>query len=194
MAGDDDGFALKQYEYIAGSFTWKQAKADAELRGGRLACITTSQKRDDIFVSLGTLPSDPMWLGGYVGSGEWKWLTGESFSFTDWAAGQPATTLWYGASSGAGVAVLSPDVSQVGKWAEVAENVAPKGYLLERDFSVLLKGGTIYVSQAGNDVTGTGDNNSPFLTIQKAVDIAARDAVVIVQNGTYTGQGNYRAL
>jgi len=29
------------------------------------------------------------WLGGYLEKGKWQWVTGESFTYKNWASGQP---------------------------------------------------------------------------------------------------------
>lgn len=87
---------------------WVQAKLEAENRGGYLATITSAAEGNFIVSSV---ISDPFWqadirgagftdlfgpwLGGFqpAGSpepgGNWQWVTGESFSPTFWAAGEP---------------------------------------------------------------------------------------------------------
>src|SRR5438045_382410 len=71
-------FAGHIYQAVTGNFTWHQAEADAELRGGHLATIT-SQAELDYVRGLGVLPSVPYWLGatdeGHEGT--WVWVTGE---------------------------------------------------------------------------------------------------------------------
>lgn len=98
---DSDGDGLSdawemgygRYQVIQGNFTWEEAKADAEARGGHLATIT-SQEEQDFIVSLfepelregrsGT------WIGAYQTSkadepsGNWAWSNGEAWSFTNW--------------------------------------------------------------------------------------------------------------
>ena len=76
------------YELIEGSFTWEQAKADAESRGGHLATITSAEENakvvavaNGLMVQLGASDSQD--------EGEWRWVTGESFDFTNWKDGEP---------------------------------------------------------------------------------------------------------
>lgn len=78
------------YQAVSGTFTWPQAKADAESRGGHLATIT-SQAEFDYVRSLGVLPSEGYWLGATdeANPGVWVWVTGEPWSFTAWASGEP---------------------------------------------------------------------------------------------------------
>ena len=76
------------YELIEGSFTWEQAKADAESRGGHLATITSAEENakvvavaNGLMVQLGASDSQD--------EGLWRWVTGESFDFTNWKDGEP---------------------------------------------------------------------------------------------------------
>jgi uncharacterized delta-60 repeat protein len=84
------------YQYVATTKTWDLAKADAETRGGYLATVTNSGEND--FVNSLYAPSVAPWLGGYQNrsalnysepNGAWRWVTGETWSYTNWNAGQP---------------------------------------------------------------------------------------------------------
>ena len=71
------------YEIIEGSFTWQEAKVDAEFRGGHLATITSLEEQQ-----TGELltQGDFYWLGATdeQSEGVWEWVTGEPFDFTYW--------------------------------------------------------------------------------------------------------------
>ena len=83
----DDAGEVK-YERIQGSFTWQQAKTDAENRGGHLATITSAEENNLIrqIASEGSV-----WIGGSDAAqeGQWQWVTGEPFSYSYWAGGEP---------------------------------------------------------------------------------------------------------
>ena len=73
------------YEIIEGSFTWHEAKADAEARGGHLATITSEVEQGKISELL--LENDSLyWVGGTDENeeGVWEWITGESFVYVNW--------------------------------------------------------------------------------------------------------------
>jgi hypothetical protein len=83
-----------RYQIVSGSFTWEQAKADAESRGGHLATITNVGESGFIQNMVdGLQVKDNYWLGGTdAGSeGNWRWLTGETWSFSHWdpTGGEP---------------------------------------------------------------------------------------------------------
>ncbi len=89
---DDWERGVGRYHIMEGNFTWDQAKADADSRGGHLATITSQGEWDAIREVLEVrMNGKNMWLGGTDQNqeGQWKWITGEAWSFTRWLPGQP---------------------------------------------------------------------------------------------------------
>lgn len=88
------------YEAISAPNTsWTNAKAAAEAAGGHLATITSAAENAFIFdlvPLVGGNPS-PYWLGGFQSpafpepptNAGWQWVTGEAWSYTNWANGEP---------------------------------------------------------------------------------------------------------
>ena len=90
------------YEVVPapGGITWGNASLAATARGGYLATITSAEENEFVFHLA---DQDPiMWNGGYgpwLGgiqpagaiepAGGWSWVTGEPFTFQNWAPGQP---------------------------------------------------------------------------------------------------------
>ncbi|NBT48518.1 MAG: DUF5011 domain-containing protein, partial [Actinobacteria bacterium] len=96
---DGDGLAdaweqgFGRYQIVSGSFTWDQAKADAEARGGHLATITSQDEWNVIWSQLGpTWNGANYWLGGsdQGSEGNWHWVTGENWSFSRWYPSEPS--------------------------------------------------------------------------------------------------------
>jgi len=95
-----------QFQIIEGSYTWHEAKADAEARGGRLAVLNTAER---IAASKKTLSStgslSDYWIGlsDQDNEGVWKWITGEILTSHDWhlATGEPNNGNGNGAENGA---------------------------------------------------------------------------------------------
>ena len=80
--------------------TWDGARALAAGMGGYLATITSAE--ENVFVAAlvngqGTGNLERYWLGGYQTdpnsasepAGSWAWVTGEVWSYTNWAVGEP---------------------------------------------------------------------------------------------------------
>ncbi|HJM96445.1 MAG TPA: PQQ-binding-like beta-propeller repeat protein, partial [Candidatus Marinimicrobia bacterium] len=86
------------YQIIEGSFTWHEAKADAEARGGHLATITSQAEQNAITnILVKDYGRSRIWVGATdeLVEGDWKWVTGEPFDFVlgdnpfDNAGGEP---------------------------------------------------------------------------------------------------------
>ncbi len=89
----------QKYTLIKGSYTWHEAKADAEARGGHLATITSEEETNTL---LNLFPDNRLqsWIGLSSVNGNWVWVTGEEFQYSKWHPGQPndwgedAACLW----------------------------------------------------------------------------------------------------
>ncbi len=119
---------------VTGGITWGDAKTAAEAAGGYLATITSAGENDFVY----GLVSDSAywwhgqgpWLGGYQpeGSSEpdggWTWVTGETWSYTNWNVGEPnnmgnENALHYVGSSN--------------RWNDIHSATLVNGYIIEFD-------------------------------------------------------------
>ncbi|MBU6294872.1 MAG: hypothetical protein KJS91_09315 [Planctomycetes bacterium] len=127
-----EGLKEKQstFQIIEGSFTWHEAKADAEARGGRLAVLDTQEKIDQANAYLGGYDYWPdMWIGltDEAQEGSWKWIDGSPLSSTNWYPGEPNDMY------GEDFAILYrnlPGVHSNGEWNDVGDSFRT-AYLLE---------------------------------------------------------------
>jgi uncharacterized repeat protein (TIGR02543 family) len=81
-----------RYQIIEGSYTWHEAKADAEARGGRLAVLDTQEKIDavrDFFQTTGQGGHLHLGMTDEQQEGEWKWIDGSPVVLTNWEVGEP---------------------------------------------------------------------------------------------------------
>ncbi|MBU1692860.1 MAG: hypothetical protein KKC51_02740, partial [Verrucomicrobia bacterium] len=120
---------VNTYRLIQSSFTWQEALADAVKRGGYLATVTSAAEWTELVNQVGAaaLAGREVWLGATdeAKEGTWRWVTGENWSYSRWAAGQPNNArkkqhylhLW--AATGSQLA-----------WDDM-ENTACRYYLLE---------------------------------------------------------------
>jgi len=79
------------YQVFDEGMTWYEAKAYCESVGGHLATITSQAEQDYIEGLLVGYNRNVYWLGGTnrTQSGQWEWITGEPFEFTNWIEGEP---------------------------------------------------------------------------------------------------------
>jgi hypothetical protein len=89
---------------VPGGITWAEARAAAESRSvgalqGHLATFTSADEYAFVVSNLSeavTAEPNPFWLGGFQPpqssnepGGDWRWVTGEVFGYTNWAPGEP---------------------------------------------------------------------------------------------------------
>lgn len=98
---DSDGDGLSdawergfgRYQIVPGYFTWDQAKAGAEARGGHLATITTESEWTFLWAVCGPLwNAEDYWLGATdrVQESNWQWVTGETWGYARWCPNEPS--------------------------------------------------------------------------------------------------------
>jgi hypothetical protein len=86
-----------QFQIIEGNFTWQEAKADAEAKGGQLAVLDTQEKIDAANSYLEELGERPhLWIGltDEEEEGNWKWVDGTSLEINNWSDGEPNNS-WF---------------------------------------------------------------------------------------------------
>ena len=77
------------YTVITDEMLWEEAEAYCEQRGGHLVTIADVAENDFVYELL---PDGGLyWLGGTdkETEGEWKWVTGEPWDYTNWHSGEP---------------------------------------------------------------------------------------------------------
>jgi uncharacterized repeat protein (TIGR02543 family) len=84
-------FNGRQYQLFEPGLTWTEAKAFCESLGGHLATITNTEEQKFIEDLLAKGTKVAYWLGGTDrnNQGDWEWITGEPWSYTNWGAGEP---------------------------------------------------------------------------------------------------------
>ena len=87
IPSDAKGYNGHYYKVYTLSKSWKEAKAYCENLGGHLATITSADEQ----TFIKTFSTGRYWLGGTdeEKEGTWKWITGETWSYTNWASGEP---------------------------------------------------------------------------------------------------------
>lgn len=118
------------YYRSTGSANWQTAKTNCANMGGHLVTITSSSEQSFIF---------NLWPSGWIGltdevtEGTWKWVTGETYSYSNWNSGEPN-------NSG------NEDYVQFvtgGKWNDL-NGTSNLAYVLEFEYLVTTSSWTLY--------------------------------------------------
>ena len=126
-----------RFSVVAGTFTWAQARADAQSKGGDLASFPDENRWNRAMETLGANALDDftgLWLGASdaAAEGTWTWVNGETFSFSQWAGGRPSSTvgntLDYAEVSGGGG-------TEIGRWYDRSPGTVREGYILETGYA-----------------------------------------------------------
>jgi hypothetical protein len=128
----DNGHSYQRFDT---SMIFQDAKTFCESLGGYLTTITSQAEQDFVFNNLASgSPYRVVWLGGTDQSheGVWTWITGETWSYTNWGDGEPnnfgngenylqmftpnddRASTWNDTASGLGGACINGDCSVFG--------------------------------------------------------------------------------
>ncbi len=81
------------YTVVSGTYTWEEAAAEAEARGGQLAVISDEETYEAITDLLGDTLLSVVWVGARTDvAGQWedaKWVDGSDVTYTRWYSGEP---------------------------------------------------------------------------------------------------------
>ncbi|MBI1839570.1 MAG: hypothetical protein HYR88_01810 [Verrucomicrobia bacterium] len=164
---DDWERGVGRYEIVKGVFTWQQAKADAELRGGHLATIINDLEWQDVRSVLGAaLEGKNLWLGGTDEGteGNWRWVTGEKWSFTNWRPGEPSNdSLGNGHGAPENYLIIwGNETAGVDGNKLYWNDVPPTGGVLARDGYLLERGYWTDMFDSDTDRDGLLDSEETF--------------------------------
>lgn len=118
------------YYRSTGNAFWLTAKSNCEAMGGHLVTVTTSGENSFIY---------NLWPSGWIGltdevvEGTWRWVTGETYSYTSWNPGEP---------NNAGNEDYVQFVGS-GKWNDLPNNYSLP-YVLEFEYIVTTSAWSLY--------------------------------------------------
>lgn len=79
-----------RYRIFDASLTWEEAEQYCEGLGGHLITVTSAAEQDIVEELLNNGDRNSYWLGGQLDEDSaWRWITAESFDYSNWASGQP---------------------------------------------------------------------------------------------------------
>jgi len=136
------------YYRSTGTAFWTNAKANCAAMGGHLVTITSSGEQSFLF---------NLWPSGWIGltdevtEGTWRWVTGESYSYSNWNSGEP---------NNAGNEDYVQFVSN-GRWNDLPNNYSLP-YVLEFEYLVTTSSWALYKT--------IYTNSSGYYAISEAYD------------------------
>ena len=77
------------YRIFDESLNWSDAEAKCEQLGGHLVTITSEDEQLFLETFLNNSNKYSYFIGGKQTDSDWEWITGESFSYFNWAPGEP---------------------------------------------------------------------------------------------------------
>jgi hypothetical protein len=77
------------FSVVRMGMSWNQAKEDAFKRGGHLATFSSATEWMSMLQQVGQ--ADGLWIGAsdQLNEGKWEWVTGEAWTYQNWAGGEP---------------------------------------------------------------------------------------------------------
>jgi hypothetical protein len=126
---------------VPSGLTWAQADAAATAAGGYLATLTTRAENDFVYALVDSpafwqfegFNTQGPYLGGFQAGGPepaggWQWVSGENWSFTNWAANQPDNN----AGNEGFLQFLGPGNARANSWNDVSAGASfSRGYVIE---------------------------------------------------------------
>ena len=84
-------FSGHSYACFNNADTWEAAEEYCESVGGHLVTITTKEENDAVWAYVKELGNQSVFIGlsDAEEEGNWKWVTGESLTYTKWTKGEP---------------------------------------------------------------------------------------------------------
>lgn len=144
--------------------TWKNSEAEALALGGHLATIHNQAEEDWIVSTFGSYGDQQrlLWIGlsDVTRKFHFSWSSGESFSYTCWAEGEPNNAL----RGEDFVAIYYPGHSQGGKWNDWNDRT--------KDPIGLPMNGVVEITPVATDHSNQEFAQPPIVTIHPALVIS----------------------
>lgn len=140
------------YELVKANITWTEAQAIAEEKGGYLACIKDEEEEKEITEYLKQYNDlKVVYIGAQRSDSGFKWVSGETFDYTDWCVGEPNNTN----SEELYVCLYSKDANGEWSWNDCPNDMFQK-------YNGQFSGYTAYLIEYNSESdkkTSTDDNN-----------------------------------
>jgi Ca2+-binding RTX toxin-like protein len=150
---------------VTGAGTWEQAQAQAFSLGGNLVTINSQAEQDFLVSKFGG--SEQFWTGltDKVTEGQFKWINGETSTYTNWNTGQP--------DNAGNEDYVGMNFGAAGKWNDYNNTTSLRGIVEINQFKPI------------------GNNGSQFFTLDKPnnvnITVSGGNSYDIFQLQSYDG-------
>jgi hypothetical protein len=164
------------YYRSTGVATWTTARTNCSNMGGHLVTITSSGEQSFIY---------NLWPSGWIGltdevtEGTWRWVTGETYSYSNWNSGEP---------NNAGNEDYVQFVSN-GRWNDLPNNYS-LAYVLEFEYLVTTSSWTLYKTIYTNSLGYYSISESYDPSKEYYVEITAPTRIQAYTNSDIQGVSN----
>ena len=164
------------YYRSTGVATWTTARTNCSNMGGHLVTITSSGEQSFIY---------NLWPSGWIGltdevtEGTWRWVTGETYSYSNWNSGEP---------NNAGNEDYVQFVSN-GRWNDLPNNYS-LAYVLEFEYLVTTSSWTLYKTVYTNSLGYYSISESYDPSKEYYVEITAPTRIQAYTNSDIQGVSN----
>gem|GEM_PF-2185422 len=118
-----------KYELYDDHGSWEDTKAFCEAQGGHLVTITSAGEQNAVLELMQNCTNGVYNIGAtdYNQSGNWSWVTGETFSYNNWDPDYPEPSRDNGEYYAAIIGKENAPNKQVGEWID-APNITMSGF------------------------------------------------------------------
>lgn len=172
-----DEVELKGTRYVRykASYTWSESNQYAQNIGGHLATISSAEENEAIYSLVRKDNMYGAWIGAYRSGNEWKWVTDEPFTYTNWHTGDGEPNNQWGIENYVAMRITE------GRWRDSAYNNDNWCYFIvefepQNVESILLSSSSVVYVDETFDVTATV---LPTAARKKEVIFSTSDSTVV---------------
>lgn len=158
------------------SMTWSEAKAFCEENGGYLASITSSAEQQFVSSLVSTGNKNLYWIGLYKNGDDWFWANGETYSYENWAEGEP-NNVFNGTECVCEIYSRDYDGFHTGEWNDSRESGGTLSFWTLENTGIICEWDSDYCDKWMEFIDSKGWRNRSDLleTIDMEISIGALD-------------------
>ena len=213
-----EGRTYERYDY---HMAWTEAKAFCEQRGGHLVSITSESEQSTVVNLLSGCPYGFYHIGctDPDQSNAWSWVTGESFTYSNWDQDYPEPSRDPGEFYAAIIGIDYGSNKRVGEWIDVLDNglfdtgfyaISNSGFICEYDYDLFTyrvnadgtciitgykgDGGDVVVPSLWHGLTVTGIDEEAFESCESLTGVVISEGITSIGDWAFAGCTNLTSI